>query len=365
MTQTQTVPIELGCPGAPAVVYAAAGDTGSRFVAMQLYDAGAPYTPPAGISCLIGWQQGARRGTYRTIAGAAGARSAWALNGSTLTIELAPDLCAHAGDAAVNVALIDADGSRLHTWALLCRVAASAVADAEDPALPSETASSAADRAEAAAARALQAANLLAGYAAQAEAAADRAEAAAPQDGTVLSVNGKGGAVVLDAGDVGALAEPAAPAAGGLLAVAAVDAETGAVSTQSIPVDGAHGVEITSAGLQIIPAAQAQLAAMADGWAPIVPALLPLAVKLALGTAWASAAWTDADRAAARTLLGAASAAETASQLASLLARVNALEQQGGSGGGTVDQAYAADLGTLAGLTMTGVWNQTLERIEF
>ena len=39
--------------------------------------------------------------------------------------------------------------------------------------------------------------------------------------------------------------------------------------------------------------------------------------------------------------------------------------QQGGSGGGTVDQAYAADLGTLAGLTMTGVWNQTLERIEF
>ena len=365
MTQTQTVPIELSCPGAPAVVYAAAGDTGSRFVAMQLFDGGAPYTPPAGITCLVGWQQGARRGTYRTITGATGPRNAWTLDGSVLTIELAATLCERAGDVAVNVALIDADGSRLHTWALLCRVAASAVAAAEDPTLPSESATSAADRAEAAAQQAVQAANLLAGYAAQAEAAADRAEAAAPQDGTVLSVNGKGGAVVLGANDVGAPAKPASPAAGDLLAVAAVSAETGAVSTKSVPVDGAHGVQITAAGLQIVPATQAKLNEMTDQWSPLTPALLPLAVKLALAIAWTSAAWTDTDRTNARATLGAASAAETSSQITELLARVNALELQGGSGSGAVDQPYAADLGTLAGLTMTGVWNQTLERIEF
>lgn len=40
------------------------------------------------------------------------------------------------------------------------------------------------------------------------EKAAERAESYAPEDGTVLSVNGKGGAVVLDAYDVGALAAP-------------------------------------------------------------------------------------------------------------------------------------------------------------
>lgn len=48
--------------------------------------------------------------------------------------------------------------------------------------------------------------------ASRAESAALRAESFAPEDGTLLSVNGKGGAVVLDAQDVGALACPGGPA---------------------------------------------------------------------------------------------------------------------------------------------------------
>ena len=44
--------------------------------------------------------------------------------------------------------------------------------------------------------------------ASRAESAALRAESFAPEDGTLLSVNGKGGAVVLDAQDVGALPAP-------------------------------------------------------------------------------------------------------------------------------------------------------------
>ena len=55
-----------------------------------------------------------------------------------------------------------------------------------------------------------------------AERAALRAESFAPEDGTLLSVNGKGGAVVLDAQDVGALPAPVAPQAGALLRVLSI-----------------------------------------------------------------------------------------------------------------------------------------------
>ena len=56
----------------------------------------------------------------------------------------------------------------------------------------------------------------------RAEEAAQRAEGIAPTEGMVLSVNGKGGVVVLDAADVGALATPAAPAPGQMLVVESV-----------------------------------------------------------------------------------------------------------------------------------------------
>lgn len=55
-----------------------------------------------------------------------------------------------------------------------------------------------------------------------AESAALRAESFAPEDGTLLSVNGKGGAVVLDAQDVGALPAPVAPQAGAILRVLSI-----------------------------------------------------------------------------------------------------------------------------------------------
>ena len=58
--------------------------------------------------------------------------------------------------------------------------------------------------------------------ASRAESAALRAESFAPEDGTLLSVNGKGGAVVLDAQDVGALPAPVAPQAGALLRVLSI-----------------------------------------------------------------------------------------------------------------------------------------------
>lgn len=85
-------------------------------------------------------------------------------------------------------------------------------------------------------------ATLAAGYAEQAEAAADRAAAYAPSEGAVLSVNGKGGTVRLNALDVWALPRPVSPKAGQLVRVVNVDASTGALTADTISTDSLSGL---------------------------------------------------------------------------------------------------------------------------
>ena len=239
MTNTQTVRIDLTSPGGFApVIHAVAGDIYSRFVRMELYQNGVLYEPPSGTTCVIGWRRGETYGAYSSILEEDGSSShpAWELEDNVLTIELDWHVCQHPGDVAVNVSLNGEGGSRLHTWELCCRVARGAVADADDPTKPSESATDAANRAEAAAAEAQDSAADLADAVKRAEAAAQRAESLAPTDGLVNSVNGKGGVVVLDAYDVGALPSPATTAgvqAGMLLAVKEVTSD-GKIITEAI-----------------------------------------------------------------------------------------------------------------------------------
>ena len=251
MTNTQTVRIDLTSPGGFApVIHAVAGDIYSRFVRMELYQNGVLYEPPSGTTCVIGWRRGETYGAYSSILEEDGSSShpAWELEDNVLTIELDWHVCQHPGDVAVNVSLNGEGGSRLHTWELCCRVARGAVADADDPTKPSESATDAANRAEAAAAEAQDSAADLAEAVKRAEAAAQRAESLAPTEGLVNSVNGKGGAVVLDAYDVGALPSPATTAgvqAGMLLAVKEVTAE-GKIITEAVePPNDAGFMEIT------------------------------------------------------------------------------------------------------------------------
>ena len=239
MTNTQTVRIDLTSPGGFApVIHAVAGDIYSRFVRMELYQGGVLYEPPSGTTCVIGWRRGETYGAYSSILEEDGSSShpAWELEDNVLTIELDWHVCQHPGDVAVNVSLNGEGGSRLHTWELCCRVARGAVADADDPTKPSESATEAANRAEAAAAEAQDSAADLADAVKRAEAAAQRAESLAPTEGLVNSVNGKGGVVVLDAYDVGALPSPATTAgvqAGMLLAVKEVTSD-GKIITEAI-----------------------------------------------------------------------------------------------------------------------------------
>lgn len=239
MTNTQTVRIDLTSPGGFApVIHAVAGDIYSRFVRMELYQGGVLYEPPSGTTCVIGWRRGETYGAYSSILEEDGSslHPAWELEDNVLTIELDWHVCQHPGDVAVNVSLNGEGGSRLHTWELCCRVARGAVADADDPTKPSESATEAANRAEAAAAEAQDSAADLEDAVKRAEAAAQRAESLAPTEGLVNSVNGKGGVVVLDAYDVGALPSPATTAgvqAGMLLAVKEVTSD-GKIITEAI-----------------------------------------------------------------------------------------------------------------------------------
>ena len=239
MTNTQTVRIDLTSPGGFApVIHAVAGDIYSRFVRMELYQNGVLYEPPSGTTCVIGWRRGETYGSYSSILEEDGSSShpAWELEDNVLTIELDWHVCQHPGDVAVNVSLNGEGGSRLHTWELCCRVARGAVADADDPTKPSESATDAANRAEAAAAEAQDSAADLADAVKRAEEAAQRAESLAPTEGLVNSVNGKGGVVVLDAYDVGALPSPATTAgvqAGMLLAVKEVTSD-GKIITEAV-----------------------------------------------------------------------------------------------------------------------------------
>ena len=199
-----------------------------------------------------------------------------------------------------------------------------------------KSASTNADRCTASAAQAQTAARqasasstAAAGCAARAEAAAARAEELAPADGQVLSVNGKSGVVTLSAQDVGALPQPAQPAAGSLLRVLSVNPDTGALLTDTTPppdltpyvrsstvptaqipgpvrADAQYGAAVREDGtLTTVPASAAQLDSMTDGYAPVAPALLPYGVKKALTTAAASGQWTSEERTAALRNLGA------------------------------------------------------------
>ena len=250
MTNTQIIDVELSRPGWQANIFAVAGDMYSRYIEVHLYNGGQPYEPPSGTTCMIGWwRNDTEFGSYNSVMTEDGStRQAWSIDGNVVTIELNWQIAQKAGKVGVNVALIGTDGSRISTWEMLCDVQRGPVAEADDPTLPSESATDAANRAEAAAAEAQDSAANLADAVKRAEAAAQRAESLAPTEGLVNSVNGKGGAVVLDPYDVGALPSPASTAGvqpGMFLTVKEVTAE-GKIITEAVePPNDAGFVEIT------------------------------------------------------------------------------------------------------------------------
>lgn len=108
-------------------------------------------------------------------------------------------------------------------------------------------AQNAAAAAQQAQADAAESAAALDGAVERAEAAADRAESFAPEGGAVISVNGKGGAVRLDAADVGAAPAPENPVAGQYLRVKEVK-EDGTLVLETAEAQGGGGGTVTVTG---------------------------------------------------------------------------------------------------------------------
>lgn len=197
----------------------------------------------------------------------------------------------------------------------------------------------------------------------QAQEAARRAEAIAPVAGPVLSVNGKGGAVVLTPQELGALPCPAAPQPGQLLRVSHVDPDTGAVQLDTAPpgstlrTDPAYGLDARPDGtLATVAATQAQLEAMADLYAPLTPGRTPYAVKQVL-TVFAPG-WTAGEKSAIRAALGVAEGSASPDWQA-LDQRLAWLELQ------LLGRPIQYQLNSLEGLTVTGHWNEAQARLEF
>ena len=205
--------------------------------------------------------------------------------------------------------------------------AGTAARAAQNAAASESSAAASAAQAQAAAGKAVAGGTQAADGAARAEAAAARAEAIVPEDGTVRSVNGKGGVVVLSAQDVGALPCPAQPVDGELLRILHTDPDTGrlTLSTSPLPdlsgyvqsdtvpsaqtagavkVNAAYGVTVRADGtLCIVPATEAQLDTLTDTTCPLVPARLPYGVRKTLTRT--DAGWTAAEQTQALHTLGA------------------------------------------------------------
>ena len=105
---------------------------------------------------------------------------------------------------------------------------------AQSASASAESAQTCLTQTRAAARQAASSSSLSSASADRAEAAALRAEMYAPSDGTVLSVNGKGGTVQLTAQDVRAIPCPASPTAGGFLRVLHVDPDSGALTVATV-----------------------------------------------------------------------------------------------------------------------------------
>ena len=127
---TSEILMELTQPGTPTpVVHIGWGDQYSRKIKLQLYENGLPYTPPAGTTCAVAWKGdqpaglGKARDIYNTIRQADGTtRSAYTLEGNTLTVELPGTLCRIHQEAEITILLIGRDGSVANVWPIRCRI---------------------------------------------------------------------------------------------------------------------------------------------------------------------------------------------------------------------------------------------------
>lgn len=110
--------IDVDKPTGLLVIYAKQADSMSRFFSVSLFSGGSPLAPPEGSALTVRFgAPGMPAGWYDTITEPdGGSRSAFAVDGNTITVELAEQALSTPGTNTVALLINGADGYQLASW---------------------------------------------------------------------------------------------------------------------------------------------------------------------------------------------------------------------------------------------------------
>lgn len=110
--------VDISSRGAPMVLYAAQGDTKSRFFSVAMFDSGVEYSLPSGASVTVRFgAPGMPAGWYDTIKEpGGGSHPAISVDGNIITVELAEQAVSVPGKNRVWLLLNAPDGYQLSSW---------------------------------------------------------------------------------------------------------------------------------------------------------------------------------------------------------------------------------------------------------
>lgn len=110
--------IDVDKPTGLLVIYAKQADSMSRFFSVSLFSGGAEWEPPEGSSLTVRFgAPGMPAGWYDTITEPdGGSRSAFVVDGNTITVELAEQALSAPGTNTVALLINGADGYQLASW---------------------------------------------------------------------------------------------------------------------------------------------------------------------------------------------------------------------------------------------------------
>ena len=110
--------VDISSRGAPMVLYAAQGDTKSRFFSVAMFDSGVEYSLPSGAYVTVRFgEPGMPAGWYDIIQEpGGGSHPAVSVDGNVITAELAEQAVSVPGKNGVWILVNAADGYQLASW---------------------------------------------------------------------------------------------------------------------------------------------------------------------------------------------------------------------------------------------------------
>lgn len=127
---TAALRVDLLDPGAPQIIHAVQDDSNSRKIAFSIYAGGAQWAVPDGTLVTVRYKKpDGTAGFYDTLPD--GSTPAATIDGNVVTVALVPQAFTVIGNVPVQIKLYDSAGASIATFAVVMRVSANVVSDAE------------------------------------------------------------------------------------------------------------------------------------------------------------------------------------------------------------------------------------------